>query len=173
MGVVMNFQSEVECQSSMMKIDLLLNCGIFDSANSDNILQSAAFTELVICLRDLLCKAAKFARRVSFTDDILTNDYVRDVTDAVTAVRDACCHIDSYKRIFDDHENRGAFLVIYGKRTALNFGDFEVNSEYEDDTAIYYGKNRLYFNRHIVRAFSEAKSLLEPLLRDMNARSGI
>lgn len=50
----MDIYSEQECQSSIFKINTLLSCGIFDSANAGNILQSAAFTELIICPRDLL-----------------------------------------------------------------------------------------------------------------------
>jgi hypothetical protein len=166
----MDIYDEQECQASIFKINSLLNCGIFDIANSGNILQSAAFTELMVCLRDLLYKTEKYVKRVSFKDDIITNDYVHDITDAVTATRDACCHLNSFKQIFDEQGNRGSFIVIYGKGTFAKFGDVEVKSEYEDDTAVFYGKNRLYINRHIVRAFKEATTLLIPILtgRDIN-----
>ena len=160
----MDISDEQECQGSILKINSLLNCGIFESANSANILQSAAFIELIICLRDLLHKTEKYAKRISFTDDIIMNEYVHDITDAVTATRDACCHLNSFKRIFDDNENRGSFIVIYGKGNFAKFGDVELKSEYEDDTAVFYGKNRLYINRHIVRAFKEATTLLTPIL---------
>jgi hypothetical protein len=160
----MDIYTEQECQSSIFKINSLLSCGIFDSANVGNILQSSAFTELIICLRDLLYKTEKYAKRISFTDDIIINKFVNDITDAVTAVRDACCHLNSFKNIFDDQGNRGSFVVIYGKDNFANFGDVEVKSEYEDDIAIFFGENRLYFNRHIVRAFKEATALLSPIL---------
>ncbi len=39
-------------------------------------------------------------------------------------------------------------------------GDLELKSEYEDDAAVFYGMNRIYFKRHIVRAFEESKALL-------------
>lgn len=118
----------------------------------------------MICLRDLLHKAEKYGQRVSFTDDIMPNEYVKDVTGAITAVRDACCHIDSFKRLFDDRGNRGSYMVAYGKCNLAKIDDLELKSEYEDDIAVFYGKNRLYFNRHIVRAFNEARQQLAPFL---------
>ncbi len=168
----MDIYEEQECQDSIFKINSLLNCSIFDVVNSGNILQSAAFIELIICLRDLLHKTEKYAKRISFTDDIIMNEYVHDITDAVTATRDACCHLDSFKRVFDDQGNRGSFNVIYGKGYFAKFGDVEMKSEYEDDTAVYYGKNRLYIKRHIVRAFREATTLLMPILTGKDINNG-
>lgn len=162
--VNMNVSDRQDCELSIGKIRDLLNCGIFDRQNAGAILQSAAFTELMICLRDLLHKAEKYAKRISFTTDVIVNKYVQDVTDLVTAVRDACCHIDSFKRLFDDRGSRGAFLVIYGKGCLAKIDELELKSNYDDDTAFFYGSNRIYMNRHIVRAFKEARSLLEPLL---------
>jgi hypothetical protein len=111
-----------------------------------------------------LHKAERFSNRITFADDVLTNEYVRDVTDAVTAVRDACCHIDSFKRRFDDHDNRGSYLVAYGRCNVLKINDLELKSDYADDIAVFFGKNRLYFKRHIVRAFDEACAVLAPVM---------
>ncbi len=94
----------------------------------------------------------------------MLNEYVHDITDAVTAVRDACCHIDSYKRLFEVGGGRGAYNVIYGKATLAKLGNLELRSDYVDDIAYFYGKNRLYINRHIVRAFKEAREILRPML---------
>lgn len=154
-----------DCEDNLHKIEQLLSCGIFEPANSTNILQAAAFIQLMICLRDLLHKTEKYVERISWVDDVTTNEYVSDITDAVTAVRDACCHIDSFKRLFDARGGRGSFNVIYGKGCLAKIGNVELRSDYEDDIAYFYGKNRLYMNRHIVRVFKEARALLKPMLR--------
>jgi hypothetical protein len=164
LGAEMDIADRQDCEFNIRRIEELLSCGIFEPRNSGNTLQSAAFIELVICLRDLLHKTEKYAKRISFADDVMTNDYVHDITDAVTAVRDACCHIDSFKRHFDDRGNRGSFVVVYGKGNLAKIGDLELRSDYADDIAFFYGKNRLYINRHIVRAFKEAQALLAPIL---------
>ena len=118
----------------------------------------------MICLRDLLSKTEKYAKRISFSEDVMTNEYVHDITDAISAVRDACCHINSFKRLFDDKGNRGSFIVNYGKGNLFKINDLELKSDYVDDIAFFYGKNRLYLKRHIIRAFKEARALLEPML---------
>jgi hypothetical protein len=167
----MDIHDRQDCESAIARIRALLGSGIFNPPNAGHVLQSSAFIDLIICLRDLLYKTERYARRISFTDDILTNEYVTDVTDAVTAVRDACCHIDSFKKLFDDRGNRGSYLVAYGKCKLMKLGDLELTSDYEDDTAVFYGRNRLYFRRHIVRAFEEACTQLAPHLAPEGGRA--
>jgi hypothetical protein len=157
-----------DCESNLQRISQLLACGIFSPVQRSNLLQQSAFIDLVICLRDFLAKSEKYGHRVAFSDDVMLNEYVKDVTDAVTAIRDACCHIDSFKRHFDDHMNRGSYLVAFGRANLVKFGDLELKSDYADDIAFFYGANRLYLKRHIMRAFEEAKSHLVPLLSLQN-----
>ncbi len=160
----MDITDQQDCESNIRRIDELLRSGIFEPANSGHLLQQSAFIELMICLRDLMAKVEKYGKKISFQDDVLENEYVHNVSDAIRAIRDACCHIDSFKRHFDENKNRGSFMVAYGKCNLAKIGDLELKSEYEDDAAVFYGKNRLYFRRHIIRAFEEAKTQLQPLL---------
>lgn len=163
-GAAVDPQDAQDIESDLFRIDALLSTGIFRPECSGHPLLASAFTELVIVLRDLLHKCERYARRIDFTDDVIQNDYVRDVTDAVTAARDACCHVDSFKRTFDDRGNRGSFIVMYGKGTAVAIGDLNLGSDYEDDTAVWFGTNRLYLGRHVIRAVEEAATLLKPLI---------
>lgn len=160
----MNIRDKQDCRSNIERIQDLLNSGIFNQENAKHRLQQSAFIDLMICLRDLMHKIEKYTKRINFTDDVLTNEYVNDVTDAITGVRDACCHINSFKKVFDDQGGRGSYMVPYGKCNLAKIGDIELKSEYENDTAVFYGTNRLYFKRHIVRAFNESLALLEPHL---------
>ncbi len=153
----MYIRDRQDCKVNIRRIHELLSSGIFNSNNAGHLLQQSAFIELMICLCDLMHMTEKYAKRIAFTDDILVNSYIKDVTDAITAVRDACCHIDS----FDDRGNRGSFMVTYGKWNLARIDELEPRSEYDDDIAMFYGKNRLYFKRHIVRAFNEAQELLK------------
>ena len=156
----MEIKDRQDCESNIRRVEELINCGIFNQENSSNILQVSAFIDLMICMRDLMHKTEKHTKKIDFNEDILKNSYVTDVSDAIRAVRDACCHIDSFKRNFDENGNRGSYNVAYGKCNFMKIGELELNSEYEDDMAIFYGVNRLYFKRHIIRAFEEAKVLL-------------
>jgi hypothetical protein len=165
----MNIRDCQDCEGNIRRIGELLSSGVFNSNNAGNLLQQSAFIDLMICMKDLLHKTEKYAKRIDFKDDILLNNYVNDVTGAITAVRDACCHINSFKKLFDDQGNRGSYLVAYGKCNVAKINDLELKSEYEDDTAIFYGANRLYLGRHIVRAFNEAQQLLAPFLAQREA----
>lgn len=160
----MDVYDQQDCEHTIRRIDELLGCGILEPANQRHVLAMSAFTELVICLRDLLHKTEKYVERVAFTDEVLINAYVKDITDCVTAVRDAACHINSFKQRFDDHGNRGSFNVAIGKCNFMRIGDLELKSEYEDDVAYFYGANRLYLRRGIIRAYEEACVALRPLL---------
>jgi hypothetical protein len=160
----MKFQDKQDCKRSIRRINELLSSGIFRPDNQADLLQQSAFIELMICLRDLMHKTDKYSERIAFTDDVLTNEYVKDVTDAITAIRDACCHIDSFKQSFDARGGRLSYMIVVGRGTLMKIGGVELKSDYDDDIAFYYGKNRLYFQRHIVRAFKEAQKLLAPHL---------
>ena len=162
----MDIKDRQDCELSFRRIEQLFDSGIFSSENARNLLQVSAFIELMICMRDLMHKCEKYATRISFTDDVLTNEYVSDATDAITAVRDACCHINSFKKLFDDHGNRGGYNVVYGKGAFARIGNLELRSDYDDDVGIFYGRNRVYLRRNIVRAFDEAKALLTPLIKE-------
>ncbi len=106
----MDNRDRQDCIIDIQRIEQLLSCGIFQLKKAGNVLQQSAFIDLMICLRDLLRKVERYATRISFTDDILVNNDVRDVTDAVTVVRDACCHIDTPKRQFSI---RGGVVVLF------------------------------------------------------------
>jgi hypothetical protein len=59
-------------------------------------------------------------------------------------------------------------MVAYGMCTLAKKGDLELKSEYEDDIAFFYGKDRLYFKRYIARAFNEARASLNRYCRYHN-----
>ena len=158
-----------EIKSDIQRIETILGTGIFSATNSENPLFASALTELLIRLRDLLAKSDKLAKRVSFSDDVTIKGNVSDVTNLVTFVRDALCHVDSDKHNHDEIQARITFNVIFGKAVLAQFGDVKIASEYEDDVAFFFGPQRLYLRRHIVRAFEEAQELLLPILKSANS----
>jgi len=86
----MNIKDRQDCESNIRRIEELLACGIFNQENAGHILQVSAFIDLMICLRDLMHKTEKYAQKIDFSDDILVNDYVTDVSDAIRAIRETC-----------------------------------------------------------------------------------
>jgi len=160
----MEITDQQDCISNISRIEELILCGIFDPENDGHLLQQSAFIELLIRLRDLIAKVEKYGERISFKEDVLVNKYVHDISDLIKAVRDACCHIDSHNQHIDENKNRASFLLARGKCNLMRIGNIELKAEYEDDVAVFYGDNRLYFKRHIIRAFNEIKIQLLPLI---------
>jgi hypothetical protein len=89
----MDFHDQSDIEQSIKRIDELLSCGIFQPNNSGNVLFRAAFIELLIALRDLMYKSEKYAERITFSDDIVTTDKIKDITGVIKHVRDAICKI--------------------------------------------------------------------------------
>lgn len=119
----------------------------------------AAFALLMIEMKDLLQILNKNNCRINFTDDVK----IGDVTDLISTMRNAICHIGSNDRQLDASNNSLSFGVIFGKAVILKIDDLEISSDYEDDIAFCYGKYVVYLKRHIHRAFKEAEKLLSEI----------
>jgi len=161
----LDFFTKSDIESSIKRVDELFSCGIFHPQNSEHVLFRAAFIELLIALRDLMFKAEKHSSRISFEDDVSKTDKIKDVSDLIKYVRDALCHPDSDNHYIEVGNIKSTFNVAFGRVNLMKIGDFEQSSKYEDDICFFFGSHGIYMNRHIVRAFIEAKEKLEPLLK--------
>lgn len=153
-----------EITSDIERIRSVLNVGMFTPGNAGHPLFHSALTELLIKLRDLLAKSGKFSKRVCFQDDVIIKGKVNDVTALVAFVRDALFHVDSGKHDHDEIQARISFNVIFGKGCLADLGKVRIQSQYDDDVAFFFGPQRLYLRRHIIRAFDEARTNLLSVL---------
>ncbi len=163
-GVTMDFHEKAEVESSFRQIDKLLSCGIFDARNLASPLFRSAFIDTLICLRDLMYKTEKHAHRIDFVDDVTVRGQVKDVTSLIKHVRDAICHPESDKHYIEPGNNKATFNAMAGKGVLLKVGDFEQSNPYDDDLCFFFGSQRIFLRRHIVRALEESKKQLIPLL---------
>jgi hypothetical protein len=162
-------QTRQEIIFDINRIDEILRVNIFTPKNHHHPLLLSGLTEILIRLRDLLWKSNRFAKPVSFEDDVTIRGKVTDVTSLVVFVRDAVCHIDSANHDHDQAQARVSFNVIFGKGCLFEFGQASIESPYEDDVAFFFGPQRLYLRRHIIRAFEEARDNLLPYLQTLSA----
>jgi len=159
----LDFFTKSDIKSAVQRVEELLNCGIFQQDNSRNILFKAAFIELLIALRDLMYKTEKYSSRIVFDDDVKKTEKIKDVTDLIKYVRDALCHPDSDNHYIEAGNIKATFCVVFGQGNLLKIGEFEQSSKYVDDTCFFFGSQAIYLKRHVVRAFDEAKSKLNPI----------
>jgi hypothetical protein len=140
------------------RIEDILNTDIFEKGNYRHPLVKSAFIDLIICLDDLMSKVKYYCKKIDFTDDVLDTTElqehprkkVKDVTDLINFVRHAVCHINednrvhSFKTKSPSKERQGGMFK-------------EMQSKYEGDQTFAFGEHLIYLDRHIIRAFQEAK----------------
>lgn len=166
MTMELNFFTRADIESTFRRIGQILGTGIFHPNSSGHPLVQSAFIELLIRARDLMAKTEQLASRITFDDDVIKTSQVKDVTDLITFVRDAACHPESDKHFLEPKNIKATFLVAYGKCNLAQFGELSLKSDYEDDVCFFYGPQRIYLHRHILRAVDEASGKLRPLLAE-------
>jgi hypothetical protein len=113
-------------------------------------------THLFIHLHDLVQRARVIGREITFTSDVDQTVGVTTVTDLISKLRNAVCHIRSPTR--NVNEASFVFNRIFGYiPNAFNMNGVTLGCEYEDDVAIYYGPYRFYLRRHGQRVIEELK----------------
>jgi hypothetical protein len=156
--------TKCEIRESIQRIEELLNSGIFLQKNSRSPFVRSAFIDMLVCLRDLMYKSEKYSSRIIFDDGIVKTKGINDVSDTITYVRDALCHLDSDNHYLEDGNVRASYNVIYSKGCLMNIGNSKQASNYKDDVCFFFGQQKIYLKRHIIRALDEAKKNLSPLL---------
>jgi hypothetical protein len=163
----MDLLTKSDIEVSFRRIETLFQCGIFLPENSQNPLVRSALAELLIRVRDLIAKSKKYSSPVEFSDDVNTTNEITNVSDAIKFIRDAICHIDSDNHNHEECGARMSYNIGYGKRNLIKIGDVEIKSDYEDDVCFFFGSQKLYLNRHLKRAYKEAKANLGPVLANV------
>lgn len=120
----------------------------------------AFFTFLMINLSDLAQRASTMNRRVTFSEDVFQVQEVKDVTDLITKLRNAVCHIRSpIRKIGDGIFTFNRFQGFLPNAMLMN--DVRYGCDYADDVALYYGSHRIYLRRHCQRAINELKVIFQ------------
>lgn len=160
----LDFFTKDDIENDIGRIQTLLQTEIFLPTNINHPLCKSAFIDLLICLRDLMYKAEKYSTRINFDDDVLKTDKISDVTDLIKFVRDALCHPDIPHHYLVKGQIKATYNIAFGKCNLIQMGDITIKSDYDDDICFFFGEQKIYFKRHILRAYEEAKTKLLPLL---------
>lgn len=121
---------------------------------SDFPFAESAFIEILIRLHDLLQLLDGEGKRITFTDDVDIQNGVNDITDLVSKLRNAVCHVRSGNRRIDT--NTFVFNRFIGHvPNGIKMGAIVMGCNYKDDIAFYYGPYRIYLNRHIKKLIAE------------------
>ncbi len=126
-----------------------------------------AFTLLLIHLRDMLINLDKLGRRIDFRDDVRDGD----ITDLAVRMRNAACHMTSGNRQAAPRVT-GVYSVYVGKGSMSYVAGIPFECPYEDDVAVFYGKDRMFIRRHVLRCLDEAAVVIEGTAAENGWRFG-
>jgi hypothetical protein len=141
-----------DIQSSVTRCADIFNSGVFNAGSSAGVVFESAVTLVLVHLNDLLQKAKLDGQRINFADDMEVTESMTDVTDLVRACRNAACHVTSGEHKIDAGKFTFCVTSGYGPQ-AFVINGHEMGCDYADDIAVYYGKNRVYLKRHLLRSF--------------------
>jgi len=149
-----------ELLSETQRCAELFNSQIF---TNHQIFTQSAFIEILVRLNYILQELSKKNSRITWADDVQTNQNIEDITDLVNNLRNAVCHSDSPRNYISNSSIKFVFNTFVGKcPNAVKIGEnISLGNEYQDDIAFYYGDKRIYLVRHI-------KRLLEELPNEIN-----
>ena len=144
--------------SDSNRVAELIDTGVF-SASVLRIFQESVFTEVIIKLNDLLQKLNLLKERISFKDDV----DLGYITDLVSRIRNAVCHMESGEHKLKDQQIKFTFNIAYGKCNLMSVGEKRLTSNYQDDICFFFGENKIYLKRHIVRCIQESGEKIRKL----------
>lgn len=148
----MDFNIHGDIVSSCLRLNELFKKRILWDESS--FYRKSAITEIFVLLRDLLYKSEHYCgARISFKDDILIDDKIKDITALIRYFRNGICHIDSENRNLDPYI-KFSFLYFNGI-TSVNLNGVTIHTKYTDDIGFIMGHQVIYIKRHLERAFKE------------------
>ena len=148
-----------DIQSNFSRITELLGTGVFHDPNKV-IFAESAFTEILLRLNDLIQNLKRYDQHPRFKDDMPTGV---DISELVNNFRGALSHPSTSRENYVEKKQsiKATFNRAMGKVKLAKISDIELISEYEDDIAFFYGNNRIYLKRDIVRALLEMMATFE------------
>lgn len=147
MSTTLKFEIE-RCQK-------VFNTGI---VGTDDTLALSALIEILIRLDYILKELTELGKRVSFTDDVRTGD----ISDLVNNMRNAACHSDSARNKI---ENATLIYNVFNGYcpNAIVIEGVTLGCNYQDDTAINFGGEVIYLERHIHRLLKELPVIISSI----------
>ncbi|GAB2559737.1 hypothetical protein [Spirosoma areae] len=140
-------------------ITQLLRADVFRRTSPFTNQTQAHWIELIRSVSDLVRQALRAGRRIDFTEDVGTQGKPQDITSLLDSMR------------------RSAYVVGLGTQPGLTIISPALNHfygmgmgyfanglffrcEHENELAFFIGRDRIYFYRHLVRAFVQAGQYL-------------
>ncbi len=150
-----------QLDANLIRIELLLNEPCFKREAVFTSLTQSNFIRLIFLEEALLMQAQQAGNRIGFLDEVGTNGRIEDITSLITGM---CRHLDEanpkINKASSDQQTIPSIRHFFGAGTGYFPDGLFFSCPYEDELTFFIGRNRIFFSRHLVRAFVEAKSYL-------------
>lgn len=117
-----------------------------------------------MCSEECTKKKCVCGNRVNFTDDIEIDENIYDARSLITHFKNCLCSHPHTGRAVDEYDNRITGYLNGKVESYSGIDDLMIENPYSDDLMIHIGLQRLYYNRHIIRAYKEAKSYFKAII---------
>ncbi|GAB3886460.1 hypothetical protein [Spirosoma agri] len=157
--------TKAQLDQNLMAIDQHVHEPAFNRDVAYTTKTQSLFIELVNLESDLLEQAEQAGKRVDFFDEVGTNGKIQDITSLIYAMRQSVNTINANQNT--PETNTAVVPVInhfYGAGNGYFPNGLFFRCDHDDDLAFFVGQDRIYFHRHLVRAFTEAKAYLQATL---------
>lgn len=124
----------------------------------------ARWLELILAVSDLVRQASLAGKRISFTEEVSAHNDCQDITSLLDAMRQGAFAV----RAITPAQDILTFLSpLFNHVDGTGSGQFAngllFNCPHANDQAFFIGQNRVYFHRHLLRAYLEASRYLMSL----------
>ena len=117
--------------------------------------------ELIRAISDLTRQAALAGKRIDFTEEVNTHDKRQDITTLLDSMRQSAYIIKSSIPVQANLTIIAPALnYFYGVGTGYFANGLFFSCQYENELTFFIGRQRIYFYRHLMRAFIEARAYL-------------
>ena len=151
-----------ELNKNLDQIEQLLNQTCFKRDAIYTSLTQSSFIKLINLEAKLLRQAQQAGKRIDFLDEVGTNGRIEDITSLITMMSQFAFDFDKQT----DNIRQEKILTpdinhFYGAGVGYFSNGLFFSCNHDDELAFFVGRNRIFFYRHLVRAFDEAKTYLQ------------
>jgi len=157
----LNRAEALDVSATFRDLENLTLTGVFtnNQLRPDDPCFRALITQSLIDLEQILKLLQKDGFRLTSTDDLefnCTDKHTEDLSSLIYVCRNAAVHFMSTHRVRIE-QVRAPFNVQVGRGSVVNLFGTELNCPYEDDTAVFWGPQRLLLQRNLIRAINDTR----------------
>ena len=150
-----------QLEQHLAGITQLLRLGVFQCSAPFTSHSQMLWVELIVNMGELVKQALKAGKRIAFTDEVGTNGKQQDITSLLQSMRQSAY---LFRAGMTNHPHLTIISPIFNHFYGAGKGYFAnglfFHCKHEGELAFFIGRERVYFHRHLIRAFLEAKQYL-------------